>query len=132
MDLRPQFRADRTTLLVLLGDVLCIALFSAAGALQHTGTAPLYARVPEISAPFVLGWLVVGVFVGTFDGDWVGSVRTAGARAAVAWLGADIVGQALRATAVVPGGAAPTFFVVSLVVGGALLVGWRALVARTL
>ncbi|MFC7177540.1 DUF3054 domain-containing protein [Halosegnis marinus] len=132
MDLRPQFRADRTTALVLLGDALCIALFSAAGALQHPGNAPLYARVPEIAAPFVLGWLLVGALVGTFDGSWFGSARTAAGRAAVAWLGADIVGQALRATAFVPGGADPAFFVVSLLVGGALLVGWRALVARTL
>lgn len=127
MDLRPGFAADRTTLLTLVGDLLCIALFAAAGAMQHPEGAALYLRVPEIAAPFVLGWLVVGTLVGVFRSD-LGTRRSAAARAAVAWLGADLVGQALRATAFVPGGADPAFFVVSLVVGGTLLAGWRALV----
>jgi hypothetical protein len=131
MDLRPGFLADRTTLLTLVGDLLCIALFSAAGALQHPENAAIYLRVPEIAAPFVLGWLLVGAFAGVFDARWTTGPRAAAGRAALAWLGADLVGQGLRATAVVPGGADPAFFVVSLVVGGALLVAWRALVART-
>jgi hypothetical protein len=131
MDLRTGFVADRTTLLTLVGDLLCIALFSAAGALQHPEGPALYIRVPEIAAPFVLGWLAVGAVAGVFDARWTTGRRVAAGRAALAWLGADLVGQGLRATAVVPGGADPAFFLVSLVVGGTLLAGWRALVAGT-
>ena len=132
MDLRPGFVADRTTLLTLVGDLLCIALFSAAGALQHPEGVALYLRVPEIAAPFVVGWLAVGLFAGVFDTRWTTGAKAAAGRAAVAWLGADLVGLGLRTTAVVPGGADPAFFVVSLLVGGTLLAAWRGLVARTL
>jgi hypothetical protein len=131
MDFRPGVVANRTTLLTIVGDLLCIALFSAAGALQHPEEAALYLRVPEIAAPFVLGWLAVGSVVGVFDTRWMTGRRTAAGRAALAWLGADLVGQGLRATAAVPGSADPAFFIISLVVGGTLLAGWRAIVVNT-
>ena len=46
-----------------------------------------------------------------------------------AWLGADIVAQALRSTAVFPGNAAVTFAIVAFLVGGVLLVVWRLTLA---
>jgi hypothetical protein len=46
-----------------------------------------------------------------------------------AWLGADVIAQAIRATPYVRGGASleasVVFGLVSFVVGGLLLVGWR-------
>lgn len=131
MNLRPGFLMDRTRYLICGGDLLCIALFSAAGAVQHPEGAPLLLRVPEIAAPFIGGWLAVGLFTGVFDARGVAGSRAAAGRAAVTWLGADLVGQGLRWTSIVPGGSDPAFFLVSLLVGGALLVGWRSLVART-
>jgi len=121
---------DRQIGLVLVGDLLCIALFATLGAMRHPESGGLLARVPEIAAPFVVGWLLVGLAVGTLRADAYADTRTAVARAAIAWLGTDLFAQALRATPIVPGGADPAFFVVALLFGGLFLGGWRALAVR--
>ena len=131
MDFRPRADVDRTIGLTLAGDLLCIGLFVALGALRHPGSTPLYVRVPETAAPFVVGWLLVGAFLGAFTAESLADTRTAALRAGIAWLGADLLAQAARATPFVSGGVALAFVVVSLVTGGAFLVGWRAFVART-
>lgn len=128
MDFRPRIAATPTTALAAAGDVVCIGLFSAAGVYQHGTISELF-RVPEVALPFLVGWLLVGSVVGVFDEDALTTPREAAARAAVAWVGADLVGQGLRATSVVAGGVAPAFFLVSLLVAGTLLVGWRALLS---
>jgi hypothetical protein len=118
-----------TTLGVALADLFCILLFVALGELQHYGVAGL-ARVPMTAAPFVLGWALAAVALGLYGTAWLGSVRQAALRTAGAWVGAVAVGQAIRATAFVPGDAAPAFVIVSLVVGLALLVPWRVAAVR--
>jgi hypothetical protein len=55
--------------------------------------------------------------------------ETAG-RTLVAWLVADLIGQGLRSTSFFGGGFDVFFLVVSLVVGGLLLVVWRAGIAQ--
>ncbi|MFB6118447.1 DUF3054 domain-containing protein [Halosegnis sp.] len=130
MHLRPRFDRDWATGATLVGDLLCIGLFVSLGALRHPEAGPLYVRVPEIAAPFILGWLVVGAFVGVFTASELTGTRTVAGRAALAWVGATAVAQTLRATPFVPGGTAPAFVVVSLVVGGTLLVTWRVLASR--
>ena len=132
MEFRPRVDADRTIGLTLAGDLLCIGLFVALGVLRHPESTPLYVRVPETAAPFIAGWLLVGAFFGTFTAESLVGTRTVALRAGVAWLGADLLAQAARATPFVAGGVAPAFVVVSLVTGGAFLVGWRTVVARTL
>ncbi|WP_255149950.1 DUF3054 domain-containing protein [Halorarius halobius] len=129
MDLSPRVSVSRTMALAAVGDLVCIGLFSVLGVLQHESGAVLV-RAPEVAAPFVVGWVVVGLVVGVFNERALATPREAAARAGVAWLGADIVGQAIRATSLVRGGFDPAFFLVSLFVTGALLVGWRATVAR--
>lgn len=130
--LRAGITVDRRVGLVLLGDLLCIALFATLGAMQHPEGGSLIVRIPEVAAPFVVGWLLVGAAVGTFRTDAFSDTRTAVVRAVVAWLGADLFAQAVRATSVVPGGADPAFFVVALLFGGVLLAGWRALASRVI
>lgn len=125
MEFGPRVSLSPVTAVVVVGDLLCIGLFSIAGVLQHE-SGPLLVRVPEVAAPFLLGWVVVGLFVGVFSRAALATPREAAARAAVAWLGADLLGQALRSTALFAGGFDPAFFLVSLFVTGALLVGWRA------
>jgi hypothetical protein len=132
MALRPEVTSDRTTALLFAGDVLCIALFATVGALQHPAPEPLFRRVPEIAAPFLLGWLAVGGFAGVFDREVYVEPRPLAVAVGIGWLGADLVGQLLRATTSLRGSAAPTFFLVTLFVGGALLLGWRLLAARAL
>lgn len=131
MDVRPRVAVTPRTGLLLLGDVACIGLFSAAGVLEHA-SGTLLVHVPRVALPFVLGWVLVGAFVGAFAADALATPREAAARVAVAWIGADLVGQGLRATAALSGSADPAFFLVALVVGGGLLVGWRALASWAL
>lgn len=131
MDVRPRVAVTPRSGLLVLGDVACIGLFSTAGVLRHA-SGSLLLGVPQAALPFVVGWLLVGAFAGAFAADALATPREAAARAAVAWVGADVVGQGLRATSFVSGSADPAFFLVALLVGGILLVGWRALASRTL
>lgn len=131
MNLRPRVAVAPRTGLLLVGDAACIGLFSVAGVLRH-GSGSLLVRVPEVALPFLLGWVLVGAFVGAFAPDALATPREAATRAAVAWVGADLVGQALRATPAFRGGADAAFFLVALFVAGGLLVVWRTLAARAL
>lgn len=131
MDVRPRVAVTRRTGLLLLGDAACIGLFGAAGVIEHA-SGSLLVRVPAVALPFVLGWVLAGAFAGTFAADALATPREAAARAAVAWVCADLVGQGIRATSFVSGSADPAFFLVALFVGGAFLVGWRALASRVL
>lgn len=117
------------TLGIALADLFYILLFVMLGELQHYGVAG-FARIPTTAAPFVLGWALAAVALGLYGTAWVGSLRAAALRTAGAWVGAVAVGQSLRATAFVPGNAAPAFVVVSLVVGLVLLVPWRVAAVR--
>lgn len=132
MALLPEVTRDRTTVLLLVGDVCCIALFATVGALQHPSPQSLLRRVPEIAAPFLFGWLLVGSFAGVFDREVYAEPRPLVVAVGIGWLGADLIGQVLRAATGLRGSAAIAFFLVTLFVGGTLLIGWRLLAARTL
>ncbi|WP_255196327.1 DUF3054 domain-containing protein [Halorarius litoreus] len=131
MQFGPRLSPSRTTALVVVGDVVCIGLFSTLGVLQHN-SGQVLTRVPEVAAPFLVGWALVGLLAGAFVTEALATPREAAARAAVAWLGADVVGQALRATSLFSGSFDPAFFLVSLFVTGTLLVCWRAVASRAL
>jgi hypothetical protein len=131
MEFGSRLSLSRTTAVVAVGDLLCIGLFSVAGVLEHQ-SGSLITRVPEVAAPFLIGWALVGLLTGAFTTAALATPREAATRAAVAWLGADLVGQGLRSTELFSGGFDPAFFLVSLFVTGVLLVGWRALAARLL
>ena len=125
-------RTDRSprTLGVALGDLLLIGLFVVLGELQHgydlVADAP---RVVGTALPFLVGWALVSILAGVYAPVVHRSVGTAAGRTALAWTGAALVGQALRATSVFPGGFARAFVLVSIGAGLALLVPWRAAVA---
>jgi hypothetical protein len=113
------------------GDVVAILAFIVAGVLQHA--EPLTAaNVADAAVPFIIGWLLAGAFFGMFATAMLRSVRETAIRTGVAWVVADLVGQGLRATPVFGGGFDPAFFVVSLIVGGVLLIGWRVVYVRFL
>ena len=128
--LRARITLSPRTLGVALVDLLLIGLFVVLGELQHgydlVADAP---RVLGTALPFFAGWTLVSVLVGAYAPVVHRSVGTAVGRTALAWLGAVYVGQVLRATSIFPGGFAIPFVLVSLGVGLALLVPWRAAVA---
>jgi hypothetical protein len=122
--------ASPTTLLVAVGDLLLIGAFVVAGELQH-GVNP--ATQPWIAVdtyvPFLLAWLGTSLLGGLHTVDARTTPKRAVAWTVPAWIAAALVAILLRATALFHGSAAPAFFLVSVGVGLALLVPWRAGVA---
>ncbi|MFC7154993.1 DUF3054 domain-containing protein [Halomarina halobia] len=128
--LRGRIDASPTTLGLAAGDLLLIGTFALLGVVSHGGrdfalSNPGY--VLATALPFLVGWLLVAPAVGLYGVRE--SSRTAAVYTVIAWSGAAVVGQALRATALFHGDFAVTFFFVSLGVGFALLVPWRVAVS---
>lgn len=124
---RPEF--SPTTVGLLVGDVVLITLFVVLGELQHYDPELVPVRTPGTLAPFLIGWVLAALLAGVYARTVRGDVRTAVGRTALAWLGAVAVGQSLRATVLFPGDASPAFVAVSVAVGLALLLPWRAVAA---
>jgi hypothetical protein len=108
------------------GDVVALVVFAVLGRGSH-GEATGLAAVGETArtaAPFVLGWLAVAPWTGAFS-----PARTRGPAAmlrttALTWLPALLVGAVLRAALI--GRFSPwSFYLVTFLVGLALLAGWR-------
>jgi hypothetical protein len=114
---------------LFLGDGALIALFVALGVVRHHSVAVLPTRLPEALTPFLVGWVVASLLAGVYAPAVRRGRRRAVVRTALAWVGTVAVGHSLRATDFFPGDAAPAFVAVSLVVGLALLLPWRAAVA---
>lgn len=109
-------------------DAACIALFILAGELRH-GISPLAEPlvVVDTAVPFYVGWLVAATVGGAYAPRARESPRRAVVFALLPWAVAVAIAQALRATATFHGNADIAFAVVSLLVGGVLLAGWRLL-----
>lgn len=114
------------TLVLALGDFALISVFIILGELQH-GYNPLIEidRVVGTALPFLIGWALTSVLTGVYMPAVYRSVRSVATRTTLAWVGAVLIGQALRATSLFPGGFALAFVLVSLGIGLALLVPWR-------
>lgn len=128
-------RVEPTPSMALLaaGDVLAVLTFVVVGEISH-GIDPLArpGRVAGTLAPFLIGLWLATIAGGLYTGDAIRSPRRAVSLVVPAWIAAVAVAQLLRATAVFPGDAALTFAVVSTLVGGTLLVVWRAVASVTL
>lgn len=126
------FRVERSPrrLGLALGDVLTLTTFIVIGELRHNVsplTEPLV--VADTIAPFLLGWLVVAVAVGAYGPRATASVGQAATVAAATWVGAAVIGLALRATDLFHGDAPLSFALVVTGVGLLFFVGWRSVAA---
>ena len=124
---RDRIDASPWTALLAVGDLAAILLFVAVGEYTH-GYNPLVdvGRVAGTFAPFLVGWLLVAGAAGLYA---TGTTRSLGRLLGLtlgSWVVAVAIAQALRATSLFHGGAALTFAIVSIVVGGAALCVWRA------
>lgn len=122
---------SRATLGLFVGDVAAITLFVVLGELSHNInpiTAATYVLTNTLS-PFLLGWVLVAIPLGMYGAATREPTRRVALRTAGAWLGADAIAQAIRATPYIQGGsslrAILVFGLVSFLVGGGLLVSWR-------
>jgi hypothetical protein len=117
-------RIDAGTWPLAVGDLVAIVAFAALGIVNHSGTDFLLANPTHlalVAAPFLLGWLAFAPLVGAYSPGAGESAKAAVPLAVRSWIPAAVVGLALRATPVFPGGFAVTFAVVSLVVGAVFL-----------
>jgi len=123
VDLRPLAAA------LAVGDVLALTAFVVAGTVQH-GEQPFSnpGIVAGALAPFLVAWVAVALVGGLYTADAVSTPRRALGWTVPAWVVAVLMGHALRATPVFRGGTTAAFVLVTLVVGGVLVVGWRLLV----
>lgn len=114
-------------------DLLAIVAMLWVGELRH-GNDPLVSPwlFVDTLLPFLVGWLVAAYALSAYGESTLAGYRPAIGAALVAWLVANVIGQALRATALFHGGSQLSFFLVMLgFVGGALAVG-RAVVTAVL
>lgn len=131
--LRSRVEFSPLALALAVGDLLALTTFIVAGTLSH-GERP-FANPDVVAgalAPFLLAWWGAALLGGLYTSDAVLGVRRAASWALPAWAVAVVVGQGLRATPLFRGGFAVTFMLVTFVVGGLLVVGWRCLVAAVL
>ncbi len=123
---RSRIDLSSKTALLAAGDLGAILLFVAVGEYTH-GYNPLVdvGRVAGTFAPFLIGWLLVATATGLYASDAPGTLANATLVTLLSWVAAVAIAQGLRATSVFHGGAALTFAVVSILVGGLLLTLWR-------
>jgi len=110
------------TLAAFLADVACVVVFSAAGRSQH-GEASTLVGLWHTAWPFLLG-LALAWAISLAWGRPFALLRTG----LPVWIGTVLVGLITR-VAFTDGGAAPAFVLVATGTLGALLLGWRIVVA---
>ena len=113
--------------LLLLGDLLALLLFVVMGRSSHDEGNP----VPGILGtawPFIVAWLTVAPVMGAFRQHPGAGVAAVARVTVISWLTALPVAALLRAIAL--GRVSPwTFYLVTLIVAGVLLLVWRSVVA---
>lgn len=116
-------RVDSGALPLAVGDLLAILGVLTIGMIQHNTLIPT--RAAGVYAPFLIGWAVAAVLIGAYSAGAAESAKAAIPLAVRAWVLAALVGFGLRWTPVFPGGLAPAFIVITLVLTGVLLGGFR-------
>lgn len=111
---------------VLAGDLLGVVVLIAIGLVRHGTFGPVH--LIFVTIPFAFGWLVTAIPAGLFVPSRVARLRRALPTVFFAWIGATLIGGAVRSTSLFPGNAPMTFLVVTVVFGLAILLPWRVAV----
>ncbi|MCQ4332958.1 DUF3054 domain-containing protein [Natronomonas sp. F2-12] len=119
----------RSAAFIAAGDVLAIVAFLAYGLATH-GIDPLqFPRHTLLTAfPFVSSWLCLAPIGRLYRPRVRRSWRAAIGRTVAVWIGASLLGGAIRSTSLVPGEAPPEFLLVVIVFGIVFLLPWRSAV----
>lgn len=107
-----------------VGDLVAIGLFVALGELRHAGTVT--AGGQNLLA-FGGSWIAVAALAGLYGPASARPRRRVAPMVAGGWIVAATVGQFLRVIVRPGAGLSSAFFIVSVLVGGVLLIGWRAI-----
>ena len=115
----------RFTVWLLAGDGLCLSLFVLAGLQAHDSTSPLIRFLINI-APLLLAWTLAAWALGALDWESSLTYRTLLGRTLTAWLVAAPLALIVRALLLRANTIALAFMLVTLGLGGAWLLLWRA------
>jgi len=122
-------RVDTAGLPLAVGDLLAILSVLTFGMVQHGSMFDRGAidigHAVGVYAPFVIGWLVAAVAIGAYSAGAGESAKAAIPLGLRAWVVAALIGFGLRATAIFPGGLAPIFMAITLLLTGGLIAGFR-------
>ena len=114
----------KSTLILILGDWLVLALFVLIGQVDHemVGANPL-PRLLRTTAELAVPWMIVGLLLGAFrySNDWRGFLG----RFVVAWLVAAPLALLLRAYMHNQASIIVVFMTVAIGIGGGMLLAWR-------
>ena len=114
----------KSTLILILGDWLVLALFVLIGQVDHemVGANPL-PRLLRTTAELAVPWMIVGLLLGAFrySNDW----RSFLGRFVVAWLVAAPLALLLRAYMHNQASIIVVFMTVAIGIGGGMLLAWR-------
>src|SRR5438105_5231217 len=117
--------------LLVMGDVMVLILFVLGGQREHeliNADNPLLG-VAQTSAEFVVAWLLAAAWSGAFQRDAPPAWRAFMRRSVNAWLLAAPLATLLRALVLGRADIPTAFLIVVLLLGGALLLGWRLIYA---
>jgi hypothetical protein len=122
-------RRIRKVLPTLAGDVCVIVVVLGLGIVRHRGLEGLgdLPGVAETVTPFLLGWFVLAPLLGAYGEPVLRDRGQAVLRGVGAWIGAAVLGSAIRSTAAFSGGATPVFVAVVAGTGGIAIAIWRFL-----
>jgi hypothetical protein len=115
--------------ILVIGDLLMLALFVFIGERDHAISDPQpVLRWLITTAEFVLPWLIAAWALGAYRAEL--TTRTFLGKTITAWLIAAPLGALLRSFVNGSGVIASTFLVVTLCVGGLMLIAWHWIYAR--
>ncbi len=125
-------RLDRGAAPLAVGDVLVLVALLTVGTLNHTTVEfllddPVY--LLGVWAPFLIGWVLIAPLIGAYSAGAVETAKSSVPLVIRSWIPAAVIGFVLREF-VFRGNAAPTFMLITLVLGAVALGGWRALYFR--
>jgi len=129
---RSRIDISQKTALLAGGDLGAILAFIVLGSFSHSYGPFDVGHIAGAFAPFLVGWLLVAGVAGLYASDAPGTLANSTIVVLLSWIVAVAIAQGLRTTSVFPGGAALTFAVVSVVVGGLLLCSWRVVATLTI
>lgn len=124
-----RFIGNLRTGVLLVGDIVMICVFVLVGRMHHG--ADLQGALSTISQ-FATGWLIAGVLVGAYSERALTTRKSALVVTVIGWSFGTGIAHGIRVLLSPQNGIVPSFLLVSLVVGGALLVGWRTIAQHLL
>jgi hypothetical protein len=114
-----------STIILVLGDIVALILFTLIGQRQHD-IAISAMGIIVTTAPFIIAWLVVGFFMGAFKPSAYFNIGQAAKKVTIVWLIAGPVGLGLRAL-FEQKGVPLNFVIITMVVILIFLLVWRIL-----